>query len=403
MEGSIMGIILTDEQEWLVQDICKWYKHSSKQVYEYAGGAGRGKSVVMNAAIYRLGLEPSTVLPMAYTGAASLVMRTKGLYNAKTIHSHLLKPIEEFLLKDGKLVYNEYFNRPTRRLGFEPVDTSFASLFGIDEGGTVPYGMKSEIEGRDKKIIVAGDLDQLPPVKDKPAYLTGDDVKIIHKPMRQAEDSGIFHISERARLGLPIHKGWYHNALVIDEDELTDEMIKHCDIMICSVNKTRDYWNNHVRRNILGITQDLPTHGERLICRKNNWLKDVDGINLVNGLIGQVSNYPNVSSFTGKTFNIDFLPNLIDQSFIEIPVDYNYFTAPYSMKNEIKNDRYNEGEKFEFAYCISSYLSQGSEFANVIYIEEDFIPTIQKNTNYVGASRAKNFLIYVKKKRRFYY
>lgn len=399
-----MGIILNPEQDTLVKEIVKWYKYSSKQVFQYAGGAGRGKSVVMNAAIYMLALELGTVLPMAYTGAASLVMRTKGLYNAKTIHSSLFKPIEEFQVdNNGNLIMNDYFNRPKSRLGFEPIDTSFASMFAIDEGGTAPYKMKNEIEGRNKKILVAGDLDQLPPVQDKPAYLADGDVFVLHQPMRQAEDDGIFYISERCRLGLPIHKGWYHNALVIDEDELTDEMILRSDIMICSVNKTRDYWNKRVRHDILGISQDLPVHGERLICRKNNWMMDIDGINLVNGLIGQVDNYPNVSSFTGKTFNIDFKPNLINQSFISLPVDYNYFMAPYTMKNEVKNDRYNQGEKFEFAYCISSYLSQGSEFANVIYIEEDFIPNIQRNTNYVGASRAKNFLIYVKKKRRYYY
>ena len=399
-----MGLVLNNEQEDLVKKIIHWYKYESKQVFQYAGGAGRGKSVVMNAALYRLALDMNTVLPMAYTGAASLVMRTKGLYNAKTIHSSLFKPVEEFNVdSDGNLVLDNYFNKPKSRLGFVPIDTSYASLFSIDEGGTAPFAMKDKIECRDKKILVAGDLDQLPPVKDKPAYLVDGDVHILHQPMRQAEDDGIFHISERCRLGLPIHKGWYGNALVIDEDELTVDMILKSDIMICSVNKTRDYWNNKIRRDILGIVSDLPVHNERMICRKNNWNIDIDGINLVNGLIGQVSNYPDVGCYDGKTFKIDFKPNLLNQSFMNVPVDFNYYTAPYNMKEEAKNNRYAQGEKFEFAYCISSYLSQGSEAANVIYIEEDFIPSMQRNTNYVGASRAKNFLIYVKKKRRFYY
>lgn len=399
-----MHITLSDEQEDKVQKACKFYKNSYDQVFQLAGGSGRGKSVVMNAIRERLNLPLETIIPMAYTGAAALVMRTKGFYNAKSIHSSLYKPVEKFKLDiDGNIILDEYFNKPKYEMEFEPIDTSYSNAFFIDEGGTVPYKLKSDIEGRNKKIFVCGDLDQLPPVKDKPAYLVDGLIHELHQPMRQALNSGIFHISERARLGLPIHKGWYGNAIVIDEDELTDEMIRRSDILICSINKTRDKWNNYVRHNILGINQDLPMNGERMICRKNNWILELDGINLVNGLIGSVYNYPNVSSFNGQTFNIDFKPFLCNNYFCNLPVDYNYFTAPYDMRDSIKKNKYSRGEKFEFAYCISSYLSQGSEFANVIYFEENFFPDVQTNTNYVGASRAKNFLIYVLKKRRYYY
>ena len=41
----------------------------------------------MNEIIKRLGMSIADVMPTAYTGAAAIVMRTKGLYNAKTIHS----------------------------------------------------------------------------------------------------------------------------------------------------------------------------------------------------------------------------------------------------------------------------------------------------------------------------
>ena len=46
----------------------------------------------MNEIISRLGLDMSQVAPMAYTGAAAIVMRTKGLFNARTIHSWLYEP-----------------------------------------------------------------------------------------------------------------------------------------------------------------------------------------------------------------------------------------------------------------------------------------------------------------------
>ena len=399
-----MGIILTKEQNDLVNDAYHWFFNSSEQVFQYCGGAGRGKSVVMNAIIRRLGLDLEEVLPMAYTGVASLVMRTKGLYNAKTIHSSLYKPAREYQIDDnGNLVMDNYLNRPKSRMGFEPKDISGIRLMCIDEGGTVPYKMKYEIESRGIKILVCGDNDQLPPVKDKPAYLQHGKIHHITIPMRQSEDDGIFYISERARLDLPIHKGFYGNALVIDEDELTTDMIMFSDVVICATNKTRQYYNKHIREDILRINSDLPSMNERLICRGNNWNLEVDGINLVNGLSGTVMNQPDVSSFDRKTYRLNFHPFLANKAFKHIPCNYKFLNCDYSQKQEIKNNPYEQGEMMEFGYCISTYLSQGSEHANVLYIDEDFIPDLERRSRYVGCSRATNFLIYVKKKKRYFF
>ena len=43
-------------------------------------------------------------------------------------------------------------------------------LICIDEAGCVPHSLKAEIESRGLKVLACGDLNQLPPVKDKPAY-----------------------------------------------------------------------------------------------------------------------------------------------------------------------------------------------------------------------------------------
>ena len=50
---------------------------------------------------------------------------------------------------------------------------------------------------------------------------------------------------------------------------------------------------------------------------------------------------------------------------------------------------------FEFAYAITTYLSQGGQWNKVIYIEE-YMRDIQRPINLVGASRADTSLIYVK-------
>ena len=106
---------------------------------------------------------------MAYTGAASIVMRLKGLTTAKTIHSSLYEAKEVPLMRDGKVVMDTYFNVPMMTLKFVR-----KKLYGkldiiiIDEGGTVPLSMKQDLLNTGAKILVAGDLDQLPPVADTP-------------------------------------------------------------------------------------------------------------------------------------------------------------------------------------------------------------------------------------------
>ena len=54
------------------------------------------------------------------------------------------------------------------------------------------------------------------------------------------------------------------------------------------------------------------------------------------------------------------------------------------------------------AYAITTHMSQGSQYPNGAYIEEYLSPDINKNLNYTGITRFSNFLIYVKKKKKYY-
>ena len=105
----------------------------------------------------------------------------------------------------------------------------------------------------------------------------------------------------------------------------------------------------------------------------------------------------------GKIFNIDFRPDLLVNSFKNIDCDYKYFVADPKDRERIKNDEYSKGNKFEYAYCSTTHLSQGSEYSGGIYIEEQLGGNIQNSLNYTGITRFKNFLIYVKKNKKKYY
>ncbi len=397
-----MIIKFNDQQEYVINEAIKFYKNSSEQVFQYAGFAGTGKSLVLSEIERRLKIPRHRIATMAYTGAAAIVLRLKGIINAGTIHSWLYKPVEDILLdKYGNYQINDYFDRPKFTLRFEPKPLDNIDLIALDEGSMIPYSMKSEIESRGIKIIVTGDLDQLPPIADKPAYLYDGKVYILDEIMRHEMNSGKVYIADRIRRGLPVHKGFYGDVYVIDQDELTDEMVLYSDVVLSGKNSTREYVNNHIRE-LLGYNSDLPSFGERLICRKNNWKLEIDGISMANGLRGTVVNYPNIDGFDGKNYILDFKPDYMSFFFPKLSCDYKYLKAPYGNKDIIKYDKFSTGEKMEYGYGLTVHLSQGSQFFNVVYIEEYLSKDIQVKLNNTAVTRAINNLIYVKPKRKFY-
>lgn len=387
-------INLTDEQEKLVQKAVDFYYNSSEQVFQYSGKAGTGKSVVMNAIIERLGLYAEEVAPMSYIGAAAIVMRTKGLINAKTIHSWLFEP--KIILDYDNM--DTYLNRPKKKLVFVPKPLIGKKLICIDEAGSVPKKLKQEIESRGIKIIACGDLNQLPPVADDPAYLYSGKVHTLNQIMRQAEQSGIIYLANRILENKPIERGIYGEVIVITPDEINDYMLKNSDTIICGKNATREKYNRHIRElNNIDAYYNIPKFGEKIICRKNNWRISADGINLANGLTGMVVNSPSVYGFDGKTFTIDFAPSMFNSVFRDLKCNYNYFKAQQEDREHIKNTYYETGEMFELGYSITTHISQGSQFARGIYVSEYMHKDINMNLDYTGITRFSKCCFYVLK------
>ena len=399
-------MILNSGQEQTVKEGVDWFFNSSNQIFEIDGEAGTGKSVTMFELIKRIGLEPYQYMPMAYTGQASIIMRMKGFPSARSIHSSLYEVVEVPKTYKSNPFINTQFNTPEYTREFRPIDIGAipksVKLMIIDEGYMVPDYMKQNILKHDIKVLVGGDTGQLPPIGGGPAFLTGNNIHHLTEIMRQAMDNPIIYIAHRARKGLPIHCGMYGNRLlVIDEDDFTDRMLVNVGNVICGTNKSRDYFNRKTR-DLLNIKSELPLYGERIICRNNNWNIEIDNIALANGLTGVVSSPYSINSFDGQTFNIDFLPDLATTPFKTVNVDYKYLIAPYDVRNQMKNSPFSVGEKFEFAYALTTHLSQGAEFPCGIYYEEFLRQNIQNQLNYTGITRFKEYLIYVKKHKRIF-
>lgn len=401
-----MKFNLTDKQQFIVDRAVDWYYNSSEQIFQFAGNPGTGKSVVMNAILDALNIPKERIAPMAYIGAAAINMRLKGMNNAKTIHSSIYDMIEE-PIKDnnGRIIMNKYFNRPEVRFKKVLKNLPDIDLLAIDEAGTVPLNMKKDILSLGKKVLVAGDLDQLPPVADMPAFLTSGKIYVLDEIMRQAKNSAIIYLCQRAKNGLPIHTGIYGNEVFVMEEKdfslIAKDILPSAGVVLCGKNETRSKYTDFIRYQILGKRSNIPDFGEKLICRMNDWRMESGGICLTNGLTGKVMNYPDVSSFDGKCFRIDFLPDLNPVVFPYVPVDYEFFTADLARKSSMKNFNYCCGEAFEFGYVQTVHTAQGSQWPTGVYFEE-YMPSNNNQLHYTALSRFRNKCIYIKKNRKYW-
>lgn len=389
-------MIYNKGQEQIIREAVEHIKHTKKQVYQISGAPGTGKTEVIKEIVRRVGIPLNRVAPMAYVGQAASVMRMRGLYNARTCHSWLYELKEvELVDENGNPIMDTVFNKPQLKLKFVPKKLENIDYIIIDEASTVPLRMKYEIERRGLPIIAIGDINQLPPVKDQPAYLVDGEIHYLTEIMRQKAGSGVVYLSNRILNGKPINPGIYKEVMVIERKYLTDTILRNSQIVLCGTNRTRDYMNNHIRGDIYGIKSKTPLTGERVICRKNNWNIEIDGISLTNGLTGTVLNNISVEDYDGEKFYIDFKPDALGNYYPRLGCNYKYFNADYQQRLLYKMDPYLQGELFELAYAITTHLSQGGQYWNGVYIQEYLSRDIQKNLDYTGITRFINSCVYV--------
>ena len=388
------------EQDRLVSEIVKWFYDSSEQVFEYSGPAGTGKSFVMNRVVQALNLTDLEIAPMAYVGAAAVVMRVKGLRTARTIHSTIYEIVK---IPDYNNI-DPVLGVPRKKIIFKPRDTlPGVRLILIDEGSQVPIQMRNDILKFGIKTLVCGDLNQLPPVASTPAFLTGENVFMLTQLWRQEAESGIVYLAHKALSGAPLQPGFYGNACVIRDDMLTDDMLDWADVILTGRNATREQFNKYIRETIYGIHSQLPVYMDRMICRMNNWYSDLDGVSLANGLSGTVTSQPDIAGFDGKSYTMNFTPDLSDITFRNLECDFRYLVSDTETRKQIKKQRgLRYGNKFEYAYAITTHLSQGSQYEKGMYYLEHMKPSESRNLDYTAITRFSKYCTVIIPTRKYY-
>lgn len=397
---------LAPQQEDAAKAVQEWYENgqktdfASQNIFRLFGYAGTGKTTCTRAIIERLGLQlGSDVLFAAFTGKAALVMNRNNL-PARTIHSLIYKPVEpdkkkcEELHKKLKEETNTDEKKRIRKELNEASQVSFhlrteeetelseASLLVLDECSMVGDDMLQDLLTFNVPLLVLGDPGQLPPIDGTGALTQERPDALLTEIHRQALDNPIIDFATRARNGVYIPKQQIGTSSHVDKFALSDEQILSYDQILCGKNLTRKNLNQSVRA-LKGFTGGYPQVGDKLICLRNN-----AGTGLFNGMLAEVIH---VGDLLDSSIELKIKTEEGHEK--EVKALRAHFDA-YHDKEALDNVRWWEradADEFDFGYAITVHKSQGSQWDNVLLVDDKFFVWDRVNRKrwlYTGITRA---------------
>lgn len=362
---------LTEKQAQGLEIALNRYKtHEAYTVI--AGYAGTGKSTLIKFIIEALNIHPGNVCYVAYTGKAAEVLRRNGCPNATTAHKLLYYSRKN---KYGKFVFTPKSNIGPYR------------IIVVDEVSMLPKSMWDLLLSHHIYVLACGDPGQLPPVSKDPLEqhnLLLHPHIFLDEVMRQAKDNEIIKLSMDIREGKPIRPFIGKDVRIYRKSELTMNMCLWADQIITATNSKRQEINNAIRAH-KGFGNE-PQPGDKVISLTNHWdISDLSGeASLINGTIGYlgrsyqeplyypIPNFPNPVPMLYAEFTSE-----IGEDFGMLGIDYQQLTTGEKYLDPVSDAKAYKSEygapcDFNYGYAITCHRAQGSQWDNVLVIEERF-------------------------------
>ena len=419
---ACLGHVPTMEQERAMKLFAQFLTdREERSVFVLRGSAGTGKTTLAAAVVRALtALEQKLVL-MAPTGRAAKVFSGYANHAAYTIHRRIYRQKTAGDLS----VFNLNVNLATETL-FMVDEASmisnqgFSDMFGsgclLDDLIQFVYG------GRNCRLVLIGDVAQLPPVgeDESPALMT-DVLRCygltvyecdLNEVLRQAEDSGILWNATRIRQAYDdvpnIRVEGFSDIQVMPGDELIESLATSYSrvgtdetMVVTRSNKRANIYNQGIRNTVLDCEDELCT-GDRIMIVKNNyyWTEQSKEIPFIaNGDVAVVRRVRHVHELYGFRFAevTMTLPDyndfeltaivLLDTLTSEAPaltreqqqqlydkVMEDYMDVPYKSDRlkKIKEDKYYNALQIKFAYAATCHKTQGGQWAHV-YIDQGYM------------------------------
>lgn len=370
-----------------LKDVTDWFaSENAPQIYRLFGFAGTGKSTLALAIAKAVRKQvkyddeevKGAVLAAAFTGKAALVMQSKGLRGASTLHS-LIYTLDEDVPGAPKFILNE-----DSKLGD-------AKLLIIDECSMVGEELARDVLSFGVKVLVLGDPAQLPPVKD--AGFFTENVKpdsMLTEVHRQAAGNQIIRLSMDIRAGERLQYGDFGACKVLpwQRDTLSTQEILAADQLLVGKNLTRERMNDRYRA-ISNCKSRNPMVGEKLVCLKNDRQN-----NLFNGGLWKVAKLRKANASVVRMVIEPDDAGEVSRS-IEVKVRAEFFMGEEHVR-ALEWEQLKETQQMTFGYALTVHKAQGSQWNNVILFDESNVfRDDARRWLYTGVTRAAEKLTVV--------
>lgn len=349
----------SDAQAAAIRDIVAWYQDPyGPQEFYLAGYAGVGKSTIASIAIEELREKAGVrvVRTGTFTGKAANVLRRKGVYDARTIHSMIYMPVEDPKTGEVKFVWAP------------EAPASEADLIVLDEVSMVSEELAADLRKFGKRMLVMGDPGQLPPVGGPGAFTNRDPDVFLTEIHRQACDSPILRLATMAREGRALPLGeWEDGAgnvsMVLPHTPDNQGRLYRPETQaICGVHKVRFGYTGRIRTR-RGFDGPVPMPGETLLCCKN----DRD-LGVFNGAAGTLMK-PIHRLADGEHWRVDVEMEDLPKPLKGIAV-HPWMFAQHADPT-IKRPRVHKGiQEFDWGYVLTCHKAQGSEWPDVTVVDD---------------------------------
>jgi len=369
MQAVKNDLELTDQQELAIEKAVDAIA-DKKSIFKIGGYAGTGKTTVLKQIIASCKTKLNAeAMPCSFTGKAALRMILKGVIDAGTIHS---------LIYRYDRVNDKFYKRSKHEIE--------GDYFLIDEASMIAKDIWNDLLSYQKPIILVGDPGQLEPVGDDPRLMQNADI-VLDKIHRQAELSSIIQLATNVRHKKLIKFNDYNKNEVIFANESSDQLLGSVDIILCGRNNTRISMNRQLRALKGFDTKKILNNGESIIVLQNN-----RKFSVFNGEIWTVEKIVS----TEKTFGVDVIKAMCINDLKEQRV-LNFVAKQFgSAQSMIKDTKRAYNYVFaDYGYCITTHKSQGSEWNNVLVIDEQCPIWDKYRWRYTAVTRAAKELTIV--------
>jgi exodeoxyribonuclease-5 len=415
-----LGYLPTQDQSDCMRLLSGFVADNTNDViFLMTGYAGTGKTSVIASLVATLNTLRQKSVLLAPTGRAAKVLTSYTGMDAYTVHRKIYRQ-KSATDGVGRFVLDRNFHKETYFIVDEasmiPEESSEGSMFG--SGRLLDDLLEYVYTGTDCKLILVGDVAQLPPVGSivSPALdenvLRGTGFALqmfeLRQVIRQSEGSGILMNATAVRqqvsdgdLSVPelvLHG--YSDIVRLGGAELIDTLTEAYDrcgtdgvIVVVNSNNLANRYNQGIR-NMVFFREEEISSGDLVMVVKNNyyWLNEEESTSFIaNGDIAEVKRIRRYEEVYGMRFAemtlwfrdaeleidakvmLDTLmmrtPSLSAEKsrelYFAVLADHPGIKSKRKQYEAVRNDPYYNALQIKFAYAVTCHKSQGGQWERV--------------------------------------